>query len=169
MYKEYTDQPALRAADRFRGNIGRARDHGIVLKRAHFAITMAEFPVHRMLAGEQTQLGSMKAGLEQVVDRRLELLRAMEDSDGFTNGTDFLLEGHSGTLHLNVRVVGICGRESDAGRAHYRRVVLWQPFARTLLASKARTGDSRSTDRWAGLEPPCRARRGERDEREQET
>jgi hypothetical protein len=96
-------------------SIGRARDHGIVLKRAHFAITMAEFLVHRMLAGEQAQLGAMKAPLEQVIDRRLELLRAMEDSNGFTNGTDLLLKGHSGTLHLNVPVVGICGGESDAG------------------------------------------------------
>jgi hypothetical protein len=78
----------------------------------------------------------MKAGLEQLIDRRLEFLRTMKDSNGFTNGTALLLGGHFGHS-ISMRRPGSPGGFVGGTGALSSRTPR-APFSPTLRRSKAR-------------------------------
>jgi hypothetical protein len=50
--------------------------------------------LHGLLAGEQAQLGAMKAGAEQLVDCMLKLLGAVENANCFADGAGLLFNRH---------------------------------------------------------------------------
>jgi hypothetical protein len=142
---EDADQPTLGTTDGFRRDVGGARNDGIVRQRAHLPIAMAEFLVDRLLAGEEAELGAVKARLEQLVDGGLQRLGAVEDTDGFSNDTALLSIGHG------VGTPWQCSRPvlegQSGGTMQYRRLTISAPFSPTLRRSKASRMEMRSTDR----------------------
>ena len=87
----------------------------------------------------------MKAGLQQLVDSGLQLLGAMEDAHGFTNGAVLLLNGHVVSTPCNALAAVREGR--IGGPMQYRRLTMRAPFLPTLRRSKASSLDMTSTDR----------------------
>jgi len=51
---------------------------------------MTKLFLHGVLAGEQAQLSTVKAGTQQFVDRILKILRAVENANRFADGAGLL-------------------------------------------------------------------------------
>ena len=83
---EPADQGALRIADRFERDVGRARHPRVVLELRDLAVAVAELVLDGALRGEQAQLAPVEAGAEQLVDRRLQGIWIMKYADRLPKG-----------------------------------------------------------------------------------
>ena len=78
----------------------------MIRQRVDLAIPVTELCLHGVLAGEQAQLGAMKSGAEQRVDRRLKVLRAVENANSFADCAGLLLDRHGSYYYLRaVKIV----------------------------------------------------------------